>query len=98
MAPSGELTLLLRRWHDGDQTAVQAIPGASLMTPEYASPEQALGSPVTTASDVYVLGLLLYELLTGVRPQHPLTNRQKEIVRVVSETTPPGEPLPCARH
>ena len=70
-------------------SAVQTIQGASLMTPEYASPEQALGAPVTTASDVYVLGLLLYELLTGVRPQRPRTNRQEEIVRVVAETTPP---------
>jgi serine/threonine-protein kinase len=38
-----------------------------LMTPEYASPEQVRGDPATTASDVYQLGLLLYELLTGTR-------------------------------
>src|SRR6516165_5448407 len=39
-----------------------------MMTPDYASPEQFLGSEVTTASDIYSLGVLLFELLTGSRP------------------------------
>jgi len=42
--------------------------GLRLMTPEYASPEQIRGETITTASDVYALGVLLYELLTGHRP------------------------------
>ena len=39
-----------------------------MMTPDYASPEQMRGEPITTASDVYSLGVLLYELLSGHRP------------------------------
>ncbi|HEV8150456.1 MAG TPA: serine/threonine-protein kinase [Gemmatimonadales bacterium] len=41
------------------------------MTPEYASPEQLAGKSVTTASDVFQLGILLYELVAGQRPQNP---------------------------
>lgn len=45
------------------------------LTPGYASPEQVLGQPITTASDIYSLGLIFYELLTGIAPQ-PKKHRQ----------------------
>lgn len=59
-----------------------------LMTPEYASPEQVRGQSVTTASDVYSLGVLLYELLTGHRPYQMTSRAPHEIMRVVCESEP----------
>jgi len=59
-----------------------------VMTPAYASPEQILGETITTASDVYTLGVLLYELLTGHQP-HRLGGRlEPELVRIILEAEP----------
>jgi len=59
-----------------------------LMTPEYASPEQVKGEAITTASDVYSLGVLLYELLTGHRPYRIGSRTPHEVARVVCEEEP----------
>jgi TolB-like protein/Tfp pilus assembly protein PilF len=59
-----------------------------LMTPEYASPEQVKGEPVSTASDVYSLGVQLYELLARRRPYEIKTRSPEEIARVVCQVEP----------
>ena len=58
------------------------------MTPEYASPEQARGEAVTIASDVYSLGVVLYELLTGCRPYRFRSRLPHDISRVICEEQP----------
>jgi len=58
------------------------------MTPEYASPEQIRGEPITTASDVYSLGVVLFQLLTGRSPYAGETRNSHELARAVCETDP----------
>jgi non-specific serine/threonine protein kinase/serine/threonine-protein kinase len=66
-------------------TRLNALP----MTPEYASPEQLRGGVITTASDIYALGALLYELLTMERPFRLEGLALEEAARLVTETEPP---------
>ncbi len=70
-------------------SAPQTRSGARLMTLEYASPEQVRGTPVTTASDVYALGVLLYELLSGERPYTLHDMSPAQIEATICERMPP---------
>lgn len=73
VTPAGDVKLLdfgiakVLQGEDED-AAPRTRTAVPLLTPEYASPEQARNEPVTTASDVYALGILLHELLAGRRP------------------------------
>jgi eukaryotic-like serine/threonine-protein kinase len=67
------------------QPASGPMTAADMMTPEYASPEQLRGEPITTASDIYSLGLLLYYLLTGRCPHRSASRAPLEIARLLSE-------------
>lgn len=62
--------------------------GLLVMTPEYASPEQLQGKTITTATDVYSLGLVLYELLAGRRAYRFKNPTPYEVARAVLETDP----------
>jgi tetratricopeptide (TPR) repeat protein len=74
-----------------DEEAIElTTPGGRLMTPEYASPEQVRGQVVTTATDVYSLGVVLYELLAGRKPYEFPTRTPLEIERVICEQEPPS--------
>jgi serine/threonine protein kinase len=80
----------------GDELFTQTIPALRVMTPEYASPEQVKGDKIMTTSDVYSLGVLLYELLTGQRPYRLKTRTPEEIARAITEQEPerPSTALP----
>ncbi len=84
---------------DGVPETPDAPADGRMLTPDYASPEVVRGEQVTTAADVYALGVLLYELMTGTRPLRFTTLTSAEIERVVCHVTPrppstvAGEPV-----
>jgi non-specific serine/threonine protein kinase/serine/threonine-protein kinase len=79
------------------ETFTQTAPALRAMTPEYASPEQVRGERITTASDVYSLGVLLYELLTGQKPYRLKTRTTEEIARAITDQEPERPSTAIAR-
>jgi serine/threonine-protein kinase len=71
-----------------DFSMLTTVPERRLMTPWYASPEQVRGELITTASDTYTLGVLLYQLLTGRLPYRADAGSESEIGRVICEEEP----------
>ncbi len=79
-----------------DETLPLTLAGRLLLTPLFASPEQVRGEPLTTATDVYALGLLLYRLLVGAHPYRFATESPVEVVRVVCDQPPPRPSVAAA--
>ncbi len=69
------------------------LTSSMIMTPEYASPEQVRGERVSTATDVYSLGVVLYEVLTGERPYRVTSSSLHDLERQVRDTEPKNRAL-----
>ncbi|QOC22185.1 serine/threonine protein kinase [Wenzhouxiangella sp. AB-CW3] len=84
----GTASLMEDETSDDNQTRLLAL------TPEFSSPERIQGAPLTTASDIYSLGVMLYHLLAGCLPLDARTSSPAELERMVCEQ----EPLPPSRQ
>lgn len=73
-----------------DPDSSLTVTGQRAMTPDYAAPEQFTGAPVTTATDVYALGILLYELLAGKRPFDGAGKSPFELEKQIVQGMPPA--------
>lgn len=87
---------LLNPEHE-DAGEAPTLTHARVLTPQYASPEQFLGEPATTAVDVYQLGVLMMQLLTGARPFQSSSSNLVELAHAVVSEDPPGPSQVWAR-
>lgn len=78
---------------DVDSKGIGTATQLGMMTPQYASPEQIRGEKVTTLSDVYSLGIIFYEILTGEKPYQTEGKNYAEILEIITQTnvTKPSE-------
>ncbi|HEV8689187.1 MAG TPA: serine/threonine-protein kinase [Ideonella sp.] len=94
VTPDGQVRLLdfgiAKLLAANDAAAAElTAPAQRALTPHYAAPEQILGQPIGTAADIYTLGVVLYELLTGELPYKPKRGTAAALEETIVSTAPP---------